>query len=73
MNKHIGVSKTIAWRPFIKRQTSRAKMKGNERGVNYLGHYVGKTCIEKIEKGEEERLGTLGNFGVSFSNTWKCM
>jgi hypothetical protein len=28
MNKHIGVSKTIAWRPFIKRQTSRAKMKG---------------------------------------------
>jgi hypothetical protein len=34
MNKHIVGFKKIAWRPFIKRQTSRAKMKGNERGVN---------------------------------------
>jgi len=34
MNKHIGGFKNDSLEAFIKRQTSRAKMKGNERGVN---------------------------------------
>jgi len=47
-------------------------MEEDGKGVNSFSCYVRKIGNERIKQ-EDERLGALGHYHVSLSNTWRCM